>query len=486
MAEAEGIDADIRRVDNLTVATNPPQLERIKADYEDALGWSVPQERVSLIGQEETRARIDIRNVLGGFVHHGTARVQPAKLVRGLAAAVERLGVPIYEQTTVTGIEKGKVTTDRGTVRAPIIIRATEGFTAGIPGNERLWLPLNSAQIVTEPLPQELWDEIGWEGYELLGDAAHAYCYAQRTREGRITMGGRGVPYRYGSRTDVRGQTQQATIDKLHAILTRLLPQTRGLTHRPRLVRRARRAARLVHDVGLDRETGIGWAGGYVGLGVSSSNLSGRTLRDLILRPRHRTDPPALGQPPVSKWEPEPLRWLGVHSMYQLYRIADRARGSRPRGTRRDWPPSPTASPGIEAPATHQIENMPCPETAMIDFQTFAHLASIDLGEPEPKPTSIERRSARSVEDTCGPRRTGHWKSASGSARPAASPPRARPIPKPATSCRAGSRCMAPMAAAGKSAPAKCWCCQKAGRANGRSTNRRASFTSCTSRRREV
>jgi glycine/D-amino acid oxidase-like deaminating enzyme len=323
VTEAERIDADIRRVDNLTVATNKPQLERIKAAYADAVDWSVPQERISLIGQEEAKARINIRNVLGGFVHHGTARVQPAKLVRGLSDAVERLGVPIYEQTTVTSIEKGKVTTNRGTVRAPIIIRATEGFTAGIPGDERLWLPLNSAQIITEPLPQSLWDEIGWEGHELLGDAAHAYCYAQRTREGRITMGGRGVPYRYGSQTDVRGQTQRATIESLHAILTRLLPQTKNL----RIDHAWCGVLGVPRDwcatAGHDPETGIGWAGGYVGLGVSSSNLSGRTLRDLILRrDTELTRLPWVNRQ-VSKWEPEPMRWLGVHSMYQLYRVAD-------------------------------------------------------------------------------------------------------------------------------------------------------------------
>jgi glycine/D-amino acid oxidase-like deaminating enzyme len=215
------------------------------------------------------------------------------------------------------------VTTDRGTVRAETIIRATEGFTAGIPGEERTWLALNSAQIVTEPLSEELWRKIGWEGHELLGNAAHAYCYAQRTREGRITMGGRGVPYRYGSRTDVNGQTQQATIDQLHTILTTLLPQTAG--------------SRIDHawcgvlgvprdwctTVGLDPKTRIGWAGGYVGLGVSSSNLSGRTLADLVLGENTELTQLPWVNRKVRPWEPEPFRWLGVHSMYQLYRIAD-------------------------------------------------------------------------------------------------------------------------------------------------------------------
>ncbi|MBZ9939916.1 FAD-binding oxidoreductase [Mesorhizobium sp. BR1-1-13] len=324
IAAAEGIDADIRRVDNITVATNAAQLERAKAEYEEARHWEMPPERLAFLGAQEARERIAIDNVLGAFVVRDVARVQPAKLVQGLAAAVVRLGVPIYEQTQVLALEKGKVTTDRGIVRAGKIVRATEGFTAGIAGYERLWLPLNSAIVVTEKLPQKLWDEIGWSGYEVLGDAAHTYCYAQRTREGRIAMGGRGVPYRFGSRTDTRGKTQQATIDQLHEILTRLLPQTKGVRLDHAWCGTLAPPRDWCTTCGFDRESGIGWAGGYVGLGVSSSNLSGRTLRDLLLG--HDTELTRLPwvNRRVKKWEPEPLRWLGVHAMYQLYRIADR------------------------------------------------------------------------------------------------------------------------------------------------------------------
>ena len=323
VTEAEGIDADILRVDNITVATNAPQLERAREEYQFYLDWQMPAEQIEMLSAEQAAKRIRIANLRGAFVIRDMARVQPAKLVRGLARVVESLGVSIYEGTSVTRFEKGRVETDRGTVRAPKIIRATEGFTAGLPGQERTWLPLNSAQIVTEPVPEALWKEIGWEGHELLGDAAHAYCYAQRTREGRITMGGRGVPYRFGSKTDVNGQTQQATIEALHRILTRLLPQTRqlkidhawcGVLGVPR---------DWCTTAGFDRSTGIGWAGGYVGLGVSSSNLAGRTLADLVLnRDTELTALPWVNRT-VRPWEPEPFRWLGVHSMYQLYRIAD-------------------------------------------------------------------------------------------------------------------------------------------------------------------
>lgn len=322
VAERENIDADILRVDNIYAATNAAQLHRVKAIYEEARRWDASAP-VELIGADAARARINVRNVLGAMVLHGAARVQPAKLVRGLAVAARRMGAQIFEQTTVLGIEKGKVTTDRGSVRAPIIIRATEGFTAELPGQERSWLPLNSAQIVTEPLPQALWEEIGWKGHELLSDKAHTYCYAQRTREGCITLGGRGVPYRFGSRTDIRGLTQQATIDQLHAMLVRLLPQTSALRINHAWCGVLAVPRDWCTTVGLDPQSGIGWAGGYVGMGVSSSNLFGRTLRDLVLgRDTELARLPWVNRA-VRRWEPEPLRWLGVHGMYRLYRLAD-------------------------------------------------------------------------------------------------------------------------------------------------------------------
>jgi len=324
VCEAEAIDADILRVDNLMVATNPAQLARAKAEYDKLLAWDTPPAHIQWLDAAQMRERIAIDKVQGGFARQGKARVQPAKLVRGLAEAVERLGVVIYEQTAVLAIDKGRVTSTRGTVKAEAIIRATEGFTSGIAGHKRLWLPMNSALIATEPLPDTLWQEIGWQGCELLGDMAHAYCYAQRTREGRIAMGGRGVPYRFASRADTRGQTQQATIDKLHAILVKLLPQTSKLKINHAWCGVLGVPRDWCTSVGFDQQSGIGWAGGYVGLGVSTSNLAGRTLCDLVLRRDTELARMPWVNRQVRRWEPEPLRWLGVHSMYQLYRIADK------------------------------------------------------------------------------------------------------------------------------------------------------------------
>jgi glycine/D-amino acid oxidase-like deaminating enzyme len=340
VAGLEGIDADIRRTDELMVAVTPAQMARVTAEVAHRRHWGEGTDRVFAIGAEAARARVNIPGLLGGMVVTGVARIQPAKLVRGLAAAVERRGVTIAEGTAVTGIAPGRVTTNRGTVTAPVILRATEGFTATLPGLKRDWLPLNSAQIVTEPLPAALWDRIGWQGHEILGDFANAYCYCQRTREGRITVGARGVPYRMGSATDTNGKPDAETLRRLTAILHRHFPDIRAL----RIDHAWCGVLGVPRDwcatVGFDRATGIGWAGGYVGVGVSTSNLAGRTLADLVTgRDSPLVTLPWVGRR-VRKWEPEPARWLGVTGMYALLNAADR------REARLGGPPSRLAALG--------------------------------------------------------------------------------------------------------------------------------------------
>ncbi|MCB6176597.1 FAD-binding oxidoreductase [Rhodobacter sp. Har01] len=335
VAETQGIDADIRRTEELMVAVNPAQAIRLSEEVAHRRRWG-EEERVFEIGADELRPRLRIPGAVSAMVVTNVARVQPAKLVRGLAAAVERTGVSIYEGTAVTSLEAGRVATPRGVVRAKVILRCTEGFSAGLPGLRRDWLPLNSAQIATEPLPAQVWDEIGWDGHQIVGDFANAYCYCQRTREGRITVGARGVPYRFGSSLDSNGAPDPETVRRLVAILHRHFPATKpyrvahawcGVLGVPR---------DWCATVGFDPATGTGWAGGYVGVGVSTSNLAGRTLTDLVLgRTTDLTRLPWVNRR-TRPWEPEPLRWLGVHAMYALLNAADRAE-ARPGVTRPSW-----------------------------------------------------------------------------------------------------------------------------------------------------
>ncbi|MFK4065778.1 NAD(P)/FAD-dependent oxidoreductase [Streptomyces sp. NPDC029674] len=326
-ARAEGIEADIHHGGVLEVAYTPAQLARLKDFHDTELSYG--EKDRTLHGARETAERIRVAGAVGStWTPHG-ARLHPVKLVKGLADTVESLGVTIHESTPVTEIKPKHAVTPYGTVRAPYILRCTEGFTASLKGQRRTWLPMNSSMIATEPLSPAQWESIGWEGRETLGDMAHAYMYAQRTADGRIALGGRGVPYRYGSRTDNDGRTQHPTIEALHSILLRFFPQLAGV----RVAHAWSGVLGVPRDwcatVTLDRATGLGWAGGYVGSGVATANLAARTLRDLVQQDSGQTGPTDLTTLPwvnhkVRRWEPEPFRWLGVHGMYATYHAADR------------------------------------------------------------------------------------------------------------------------------------------------------------------
>jgi glycine/D-amino acid oxidase-like deaminating enzyme len=330
----EGIDADAKKGGTLAVATNAAQVARLRRNLAADREWGIGPDDAWLLDAGEVRERVAVAGALAGVFSPHCARIQPAKLVRGLAAAVERRGAEIFEATPATSIEPHLVRTDFGDIRARFVVRATEGFTPGLPGLGRALLPMNSAMVVTEPLGDEVWAAIGWSGAETLRDEAHVYVYAQRTADGRIALGGRGNPYRFGSRLDHRGETDAGTSAALERALHRLLPATASVPLAHSWCGVLGVARDWTPSVGLDPATGIGWAGGYVGDGVTTSHLAGRTLADLILG----HDSPLVRLPWVGRasrnWEPEPLRWLGVETIYGLYRRADRSEARSP-GRRR-------------------------------------------------------------------------------------------------------------------------------------------------------
>lgn len=322
VAHAESIDADIVKSGVITVARSRAQEKRLRSLLEEEREWGDTD--TQMLDADELSRRLVVDGARSGIWTPHCARVQPARLVRGLAQAVRRLGVHIYEQTPVLSIEPRCVRTERHTVTSTYVVRATEGFTSQLAGERRTWLPMNSSMIVTQPLPGDVWDRIGWQNAEVLGDHAHAYMYAQRTADGRIAIGGRGNPYRFGSRIDTDGQTPQRTVDALRSTLVSMFPPLAGVTidHAWSGVLGVPRD--WCATVNLDDTSGMAWAGGYVGLGVAATNLAGRTLSDLITgQDTELTAMPWVGRT-VRRWEPEPLRWIGVHALYRAYHAADR------------------------------------------------------------------------------------------------------------------------------------------------------------------
>ena len=326
------IDADFIKGGRISVALNEAQMLRLREAVSKSRAQGLGEQDLGELSRPQLDRRLCIAGARGATFSPHVACMHPAKLLVGLAATVERLGVRIHEGTPVSEIRSREAITPAGPVRARWVVRATEGYTSSLRGLRRALVPMNSSMIITEPLSAGAWEEIGWRGREALSDAAQVYVYLQRTADGRIAIGGRGVPYRYGSRTDGRGDTARATIEGLHRKLVTLFPAAAlaevdhawsGVLGVPRV---------WCVSVVADAASGLAWAGGYVGEGVAAANLAGRTLRDLMLGEQSSlTALPWVGRRP-RRWEPEPLRWGAIHGIYSLYRRADRneQRGRHP------------------------------------------------------------------------------------------------------------------------------------------------------------
>jgi glycine/D-amino acid oxidase-like deaminating enzyme len=323
--EDEGIDAQFEKAGTIIFATSPGQLERVRGEVEGERSWGFGEDDIRWLEPEEAGELMRVSGSLGASFTPHCAALHPARLARGLAATVERLGVTLYEETTAISIEPKKVTSDRGIVRAPLIVRATEGYTARLRGMRRRLVPLYSLMVATEPLPDSVWNKIGWRRRHTMADGRHLLIYAQRTADGRIALGGRGAPYHFGSRIEPEFERRPDVFAELKRVLHDLWPTTRdfAITHEwggPLGVPRD-----WFSSVGFDRTTGLAYAGGYVGDGVSTTNLAGRTITDLFLD----RDSDLLRLPWVghrsSKWEPEPLRWIGINLATRVYESADRA-----------------------------------------------------------------------------------------------------------------------------------------------------------------
>jgi glycine/D-amino acid oxidase-like deaminating enzyme len=304
VTDAEGIDCDYVKAGTIGYARSRPQLERARSEVAEAAHYGV--DRVEFLPNPTGPT-----GMLAATLDPACARLHPAKLVRGLARTVERLGGTIYERTEVLDWSAGSVLTTHGTVTAETVVIATEGYGATLPKTHRRVLPLYSLMIATEPLSDDTWREIGIEHGQTFADYRHLLIYGQRTADNRFAFGGRGARYHWGSSIRSEYDRVPGVFEHLRKTLVDLFPQAADaeVTHRwggPLGVPRDWHA-----HASFDPVTRIASAGGYVGDGLSTTNLAGRTLADLISgRDTELTRLPWTNHRSPS-WELEPLRFVG-------------------------------------------------------------------------------------------------------------------------------------------------------------------------------
>lgn len=329
----EGIDCDLRKGGVLYCAARYPEQEaRMRSHLDGYRALGLGEADYRWLGPSELSAQLKVANAYGALYSPHCATVQPAKLARGLACAVERLGVRIFERSPVTAWAPGSVTTATGRVKAHWVIPAVEGYSSELPPLGRHQLAAQSLIVATEPLSEETWARIGLAHGQAFSENSRQVTYGQRSADNRLVFGARGG-YRFGGRLrqdfnltgEERALRQQLFSELFPALRTVRLTHAWGGNLG---------VARRFHPHMLaDRQQQVALSGGYGGEGVGASNLGGRTLADMILgRETLLTRQPwVLGDRPLStlpRWEPEPFRWLGYNAIIRSFVLEDRVLGN--------------------------------------------------------------------------------------------------------------------------------------------------------------
>jgi glycine/D-amino acid oxidase-like deaminating enzyme len=334
-----GIDCGWHKGGTLTAATTEVQEHRLAKLVGEYRGLGFGEEHMARLDAEDAHARIAVHNMRSAVVTPHCAAVDPYRLVTGLAASVATRGALVVSGAEVVRHGPGRVVGRDAdgpfAIEARWVVRATEAYGARLPGSRRDVVPVYSYMVATEPLPDSAWDEIGWSGRETFNDARRMVIYAQRTEDGRIAFGGRGIGYRVGSRIRPSFDTDRGVHRRIESTLASLFPAARDarITHRwggPLGVPRDWHPS-----VTVDPATRTASAGGYVGDGVAASHLAGRTIAEMITGNETTVcDLPWVGHlsPP---WEREPLRWLGMNTASRLVALADRVENATGRPARR-------------------------------------------------------------------------------------------------------------------------------------------------------
>lgn len=321
--EKENIDAEWQKGGSYSIARDDIQLKRAKMEANHFKEWGFNDDDFTFLNEAEAKERINASNILGTTFTPHCAAINPAKLVRQLAEVIEKMGVKIFENSKVTNFSQNQVFVNNYLIKTNFIINATEAYRSNFKKYKRASIPVYSLMIATEPLSQNIWNEIGLKNRETFADYRNVIIYGQRTKDNRFAFGGRGAPYHFGSKINPIFDQHKKTHEDLLETLIDIFPVIKGVkvTHTwggPLAIARD-----WASHVTFNQKSNILSAGSYVGDGVGTSNLAGRTISDLILnRSTDLTNLPWV-QHKSKKWEIEPFRWIGVNSTLQMAKIAD-------------------------------------------------------------------------------------------------------------------------------------------------------------------
>lgn len=325
-----GIDADAERTGELDIANFDWQVAELKEHASQAalLGVDLP-----LLPGPQARAKVSSSMVAAALFDADVLMIDPAKLAWGLAAAAERLGVQIFEQSEVrklrTDGNRLRASTEYGEIDAGAAILATSASPSLVRRLRPYTVPVWDYALTTEPLSAEQKASIGWSGREGLADSGPRFHYFRLTADDRILFGGWDALYHFGSGGSSNHEFDPHEFALLAEHLLQFFPQLEGVRASHTWGGKIDTCSRFCAF--WDRSHGgrVVSVAGFTGLGVGASHFAARTALDLLdVRDTERTRLKMVRGKPIP-FPPEPLRWAGITLTRRELARSERREGKR-------------------------------------------------------------------------------------------------------------------------------------------------------------
>ncbi len=326
-----GIDCDFVRSGELDVAVEPYQVDSLREHAAEAAAMG---QDVSFLTAEQVRARVDSPLYLGAsYDADGVALVDPARLAWGLRRACLEAGVRLFERTPIDSITSrdGQVlaASRRGVIRADRVALATNAYPPLLRRLKHYVVPVYDYVLVTEPLTDAQWSQLGWSGREGVSDTGNQFHYYRTTQDGRILWGGYDAIYHAGNGFGPQYDHNRESYERLAEHFLQTFPQLRGIGFSHAWGGAIDTCSRFSAFWGTAHDGRVAYVAGYTGLGVGASRFGAATMLDLLDgRTTERTELEMVRSKPLP-FPPEPIRSLGINLTTTALQKADANEGRR-------------------------------------------------------------------------------------------------------------------------------------------------------------
>ena len=314
-----GIDCDYERTGVIDVATSfhsPSYIDELRDDYQQLRNLG---QKVELLDGPAMRDEVNSPTYTGGLWRKDRAAiVDPARLVWGLKAAAESLGVTIYEDTKATSVEKDGVGvivhTPLGAVRAGKVALATNASKPLLKRLGHYIAPVYDYCMVTEPLNDAQLADIGWRNRQGLSDIPNQFHYYRLTEDNRILWGGYDAIYFWRGKVNAELESRPETWAKLSKHFFNTFPQLEGVKFTHAWGGAIDTCSRFCVFWGRAMGGRVAYAVGYTGLGVASTRFGAEVMLDLLDGKRSKATMTKFVQEKPLPFPPEPFRFAGIQA----------------------------------------------------------------------------------------------------------------------------------------------------------------------------